>query len=585
MVMLAGINSAYVRMLDYQSIFLPTHQFLKECMELPGFVNTWLAAFATQFCYYPWLGATIFTLALTAIAVLCYKAFRLPARWMSLAYIPSILLLLSTLTWGYTLFSLKPTSVVMGIVLGTLIAMLAFWGYTLIKRPALRLIAIIVIVIVGYPCFGFYALLCAALCVIREITGRESKLCWAIAAAGIALIAAVPPVYYRYATTILMSHDMYTTGLPILISEHEGDHAQGIPYFAAFGVMAVLCILSGHWKAETRHPHRSEGISIACFFLGLILVVCGRFRDANFDTSTAMAIDIVEGNWEDAIKHREKLKVTPTRINVLLTDIALMRMGQAGDRMFEFLNGATPVDCPRKVTATRDVAAIPVSMHFGRINNAIRWGMEYKVEYGLRIYYLKYMVKTALLEGEYALAQKYINTLKQTTFHKDFAERYQKLVDNPELIASDPELKQITPLTFFKDRLGGDGGKLEGYLLPIISTLRGGTPELVELTLQCNLIEKEIDEFMSRFGPIGKQYERIPKHYQEAALLWSMLHENQAYKYFNIDPKLVTRFKQFNQMAKAHQHDSPEQKLEIFGPLFGDTYWYYFFFVLDLKTN
>lgn len=72
--------------------------------------------------------------------------------------------------------------------------------------------------------------------------------------------------------------------------------------------------------------------------------------------------------------------------------------------------------------------------------------MELSVEYGWRVSCLKYMVKCALLQGEYALANKYNNLLMKTAFHKDWAKKYQTYIDHPERMKENQEFTQISAL-------------------------------------------------------------------------------------------------------------------------------------------
>ena len=72
--------------------------------------------------------------------------------------------------------------------------------------------------------------------------------------------------------------------------------------------------------------------------------------------------------------------------------------------------------------------------------------MEGTVELGLRVTCLKYMVKCALLNQEYALAQKYNTVLSQTMFHHKWAEKYQRYIDDPRLMKEDKEMNAIRSL-------------------------------------------------------------------------------------------------------------------------------------------
>ena len=233
----------------------------------------------------------------------------------------------------------------------------------------------------------------------------------------------------------------------------------------------------------------------------------------------------------------------------------------------------------------RNTGAKALYFQYGKINYCYRWCMEDKVEYGMKVEYLKYMVKCALLNEEFALAQKYNSTLAQTLFHKDWAEKYQRYIDEPQLMAEDAEFKMIKPLMAYNNALEGDGGLLEAYLISQIAYMEGGPPELVELSLQCNLVQKDIARFWPRFILYARTHDRLPLHYQEAAILYSYLERKVDYRQFKIEDEVVTRFDKFIKLSEQMAGQSDEKSKEVFKPYFSDTFWYYYFFVKGLKTS
>ena len=60
--------------------------------------------------------------------------------------------------------------------------------------------------------------------------------------------------------------------------------------------------------------------------------------------------------------------------------------------------------------------------------------MEDGVTFGWKAEYLKFMARTALINGEPQLATKYLNMLKQTLFHKKWAEKYAVYAAHPEAV-------------------------------------------------------------------------------------------------------------------------------------------------------
>lgn len=88
---------------------------------------------------------------------------------------------------------------------------------------------------------------------------------------------------------------------------------------------------------------------------------------------------------------------------------------------------------------------VPANYHLGKINSSYRNAMEFTVAFGERVFYMKYMVRAALCNGEYELAKKYNNRLMGTLFHRYWAEHYKKYIDNPELMKESAEFNSIPP--------------------------------------------------------------------------------------------------------------------------------------------
>ena len=118
-----------------------------------------------------------------------------------------------------------------------------------------------------------------------------------------------------------------------------------------------------------------------------------------------------------------------------------------------------------------------------------------------------------------------------------------------------------------------------------IQALAGGPPALVELSLQFNMKQKDIAEFWPRFMLYARTHDRLPVHYQEAALLFSALENEVDWHRFAIDPEIAERFERFMTMARQNSNYSEEYNRKAFHKDFSDTYWFYYFFINDLKTT
>lgn len=574
-------NRDYLWKAEDLSLFLPTRMFLADNMQMAGGFLAYCGCFLTQFFYYPWLGSCIFIALLLAVQYILLKAFRIPDRWFLISLLPSFMLLLSAVDLGYVIYVLKSPGYMFSNLLGVLCVSAGFGLYRTISLRWIRCFYIILWTVAGYPLAGFYALFAAFLFAVYDMAAkREGRfrtfLC------SVVCIGLVPLLYYILVYTQVMLNFAYTMGLPRF---YEREFFLWLPFYILLSCMTVYAFCVPQWQVtKNKQSTKAFILSVAVYLLAFACTWHFTYDDENFRVSVSIDRAIVDNNWAEAVEYAAGLKGEPTRAVVLCTDMALFKQGRAGDEMFRYKIGGAPYKINRPTPVLRNTVAKSLYFQYGKINYCYRWCMEDKVEYGMKAGYLKYMVKCALLNGELSLAQKYNSTLAQTLFHKEWAEKYQRYIDNPSLMAEDAEFMAIRPLMAYDNSLEGDGGLLEGYLISQIAYMEGGPEPLVELSLQCNMVQKDISRFWSRFILYARTHDRLPVHYQEAAVLYSYLERKVDYRQFKIDALVVNRFNSFIEMSQRTA-GVPEERLKaIFQPEFGGTFWYYYFFVKGLKT-
>ena len=228
--------------------------------------------------------------------------------------------------------------------------------------------------------------------------------------------------------------------------------------------------------------------------------------------------------------------------------------------------------------------------------------MEDGVEFGWSVDVLKYMTKCSLITHDWDVAQKYIDMLQQTTYHRQWAEKYATYVRHPELMKEDEEMRPIIPMASFPDRLDGDNTLVELYLLKTFSSGFGADPGYQEMTLLSALIMKDIELFWPRFRQYLNMHQQeegfhVPLHYQEAAYLYSMLEPQrpsdlwpgmtnaEAAERIPFDEPVKRRYKEFMEFNAQCGSMSEEQKKSAFLPQFGDTFYYFYFLRRNQQTN
>lgn len=575
------------------SLFLPTSLFYRTLAAYPGGTLSWLSAFFVQFFYHPAAGVALLLGLWACIMAAGASVFRLPARWSALPLIAPAALLAAIVQTGYFIFYAKLPGYLMVPTLGMLTALCGVGVWRLLPdRYDLRTMWMAVWVCAGYPLFGAWSFMGTFyMLVLTWLPGTDkafpadrSRSVGArlgITLLGALLTAGVPlAAYHLYAQTDLSY--IYAAALP--------NFQVGEDTFFHFRYPYIMMALA--WLPAALAPRRTPGWVCT----GIQLAVTGAlvwgvkacwYRDANFDRELRIARAVERQNWEEVLDiARDGSCGAPTRLIVMNKNLALLRLGRSGDEMFHYPDGGMRPNAPFTVRMAQ-VGGKALYMHYGKENFAYRWCMEDCVEFGWNIENLKLMVKTCLLNDDREVARKYIGLLKKTLFYADWAEHYETYQEHPERITQDPELEPITHMMTYRDQLDGDNTMVEMYLLKAFANGDGDDPLYQEQTLIAALLLKDIDLFWPRFfkyASLHTDVKHMPVHYQEAVCLYGNLEDKVDISKMPFDPEVKNTYKRFMDFNKQCGAMSEEQKAVAFYPQFGNTFYYYYFLVRNIKT-
>ena len=584
MVILAGIalvvfEHDYLARVEEQNLFLHTPLFFKQCMVASGGMLTWAAAFLTQLLYYPWLGVAVLCLLWLLLVFLIQKTFRIPPHWIVANLIPVAMLLLANVDLGYWIYYLKLRGFFFTATLGVVLAVALTWIYR--AAPVwLRLLLIPLTVALCYPLFGFYALLAAALmALISWRIGMNKTMAAICTLLAILAIAAVPLLYYRfyYHQTNLMS--IYWTALPVFRMRQESYMAYYIPYGMAFLSLAVMAVC---YNTKPRSPQKTRTwIQPLVLTLIAIIVAMAWYKDGNFHREITMRRMIDNLDWQGVVEQARSTDKEPTRDIWMMKNLALSRLGRLGEEMYDFRNGAQPANAP---FATRMVQwdGKMLYLNYGLPNYCYRWCMEDGVEYGWRVDYLKLMAKCSIINEEFAAAQKYLNMLKRTLFHKKWALRYEGYIRNPRLIIEDPELFPIIAMLNHDNYLSGDNAQVERFLITHLASSESNDPLQQEQTLVAAMQTRNPEIFWLRFYQYTELHKnnRVPTLYQQAACLFGGLDDRVDASQMPFDKQVVESCRTFMDAFKQYRDQgmSMDQIGQLMYDRFHTTYYFDFFF-------
>lgn len=597
-IMLVVNNSDYLYMVQERSLFSDTEVFFNERMQVVQGLLQWAGCYLTQFFYYPALGSSM----LIGIWLLTFyamkRAFKVSNRWSFVLLIPIVALLCSVIDLGYWFYYLKSPGYWFAQSLGVLITVLAVWvGNVLEKRGWLKLAWILNWTFFGYALFGWFALLGTILMTLKDF-GKDNpnKLGRVIQPiVSVVLIIAVPLLYYYKYTTIRIE-DLWIAGLPLFISEKIYSFLPLLPFFVVALSLIILAIVA-NFKDIWKDNNSTKGRKVTSIAGLVVIALCvwvtnmANFDDYNYHAEIRMYRAIDELRWNDALDEMAAIPDEPTRQMVMFKNIALMNTGETGDKMFKYANTGKPPHVYDSLAVHMvQTAGSMIYYQYGKANFAYRWCVENGVEFGYNIDHLKLMTKCALVSDEPVLAMKYINILKTTTFHKEWAERFEKMIIDKADISTTPEFGIISHLRHFKNITDGDQGLCEMYILNYFAnTMNKDDNVLQEVTLAYSLIQKDIQLFWPRFflyATLNEQ-KQMPIHYQEAAYLYGHLEKQVDITKMPFDQqRIVNRYNQFVQISQAYlrQGMSTAQVGEAMKASFGDTFWWFYYFCNDVKS-
>ena len=601
------------------TLWLPTELYWKTLMQYPGGAVSWLATYLTQYFYYPWLGTTILCGLWFIICSLLVWVYRLRGPWQPLTLLVPMALMACFVQTGYWLFYQKLPGHLFVPTVGVLFAVLCLAVQRLLDStlPAKTarwagLVWMALVCIVGYPFFGAWALGATGLLVasfpVPLAFWKGDR--WVKLLLALALIAAVPQFYYQRVFEMTNRAFVYVAAMPSLRYSSEIFPQYRLPYYAiivAFLVIITIALVRDVPSAKGKLPSWLKSIiTIVLLCAAITGVSTVWYRDANFQKELAMNRAVEELDWERVltIARDGSSEVKPTRQIVMYKNLALFRLGRAGDEMFFYPEGAVQQNAPWKVRMTQ-IGGKLIYYHYGKENFCYRWCMEDGVEFGWKAETLKFMARTSLLNHEWTVARKYLNLLKKTTFHRHWAERYERLLATPEAFdlqkaeaaakAGKPlmdeqmtrEFLPIMHMMTYPDRLDGDNTLVEMYLLQTFAHGNGDDPLFQEMTLICALIMKDIDIFWPRFMKFATMHPEIhmPRHYQEAAYLYGHLENKVNISHMPFDQSVIDTYERFMRFNEQCGPMSEEQKAIAFYPQFGNTFYYFYFLVRNQKTN
>ena len=530
----------------------------------------------------PLIQAILVLLSLVVLTVVVKKLCPVP----ELVEGPAIFAFLFIAGFDYSLHVFRAQGLLYSQTLGLIFAALAVLGWMCVREKRWNLLYVLAVVLVGYPFIGIYSLI-AALAVVFLALSRKQ---WAAAVLGAICIALLPLLYTHFIFTHIDTRYTFLAGFPYM--DFVDNHRRFIPLILAMASLVIVPLLKNRLVSEVEPPLRpSTPLRVRSIVFAVVAFACIIFfsyRNRNFHLEIAMQQAIERNDWDKVLKLASKSE-NPTRIIIMYRNIALFNKGQLCDRMFTYPNESIDIDTPAQISQT-EVCAPTVFFYNGLINYSTRWAWEMSMMFQRTLERYKYQAKVALFTGKEnpALVEKYLDIIGSNLWQRKWVEKYRSYLQNPALLENDPEYAMFKQLDRFEEVKYMSSAVVENTVNNHYLLQEEPDGIMLDLSLASAMTMKDIDMFWYYYDKLLDSGRRIPTHVGEAAILFAYIGGNQA----EIDAvardlggarsSTVSKFIRFSSEASASQSGVDPA---VFKKKYGDTYWYYSYFVKSLTTN
>ena len=404
-------------------LFLFDSSYFAERIAVPGGFGTYVAEFLTQFYNSPAIGAIV----IAAVYVLLQRLVWMIAKnnmrkddnpWLAyiLSFVPSLMI------W----YQMGDESTMLAYSVSLIFALVFM---LLLPRGCITgvcssLVAIPVVYWLIGPVVFVFAIYSGV-----KIAGQFKT---RLSAVAIVILSLVYALVWILVSASFVPYPLYR----LFVGIYYYRFIEVIPYTLIIItiVTLLLAIIPIHLSIKnTKILIPVSGIAVA----GLAMIMIPKaYDDLKYDLVEYDWL-VRQQRWNDVIAKSER-KQPSLPMSVCATNLALGMTGQLGDRCFDFFQHGTEGLLPefeRNFSTT--MLTGDVYFLLGLVNTSQRYAfeaMESVPNYNKSARAIKRLAETNLINGQYAVARKYLAMLKKTIYYRLWAERRLEMIDNPRLI-------------------------------------------------------------------------------------------------------------------------------------------------------
>lgn len=577
--------------------------FFKDHLSYPGGLIEYVSAFLVQFFYYPWAGAIIVTLQLWLVSICtdyivkATGAFRL--RWVR--FVPAILLLVTYTE--YTYYFDSATALLAALLFVCLYLRIVSKGGLFNSAVYLLMSAIV------YATAGGAYLLFTTVCVIYELFFRRRR---AIAVACVLVSIAI--IYVEGIVLFGVSlGDAFTNLLPvswrILGAQNPFETvvmsclaygfvpavllAVGLWQMAGLGVKAQSVAYKGKRQKKTKRTFRRVGPKLTAWysatpvrrwFVGtlLLLAVAGAAVSFFYESERKALFELdyysYHGLWPEVL---ECAQYSPNNyVMIYAVNMALYHTGRLGDEMFSYHQNADTLFLTAGEVLEAWWKRFDIFHDLGCINSAEHTLIESLGSNTERPLILRRLALLNIVKGDIDTAGVYLRALGRTLFDADWADNYLSRLKSDSSLSTDRTIRQMRELITEQDDIWVFYDN-ETLLLDLLEKNRHNKMAF-EYLMAWFLLTRQLDKFVDNLGRLDDfEYTRIPRHYEEAILLYSYAKRRTVDLHGRrISSESQASFSEFNRILSMYASNT-QAAYNHLASKYGNTYYFYHVYELS----
>ncbi|MGA2092517.1 MAG: DUF6057 family protein [Sedimentisphaerales bacterium] len=574
-------------------IFKTGSIFLRDCLSYPGGFSQYLSAFFTQMCYFPRLGSLF-------IILIAWGLYRLSAALLDISadsicrvicFVPAILILM--ICGRYE----NPLSFSVALLIVMLISVLYQKISARMGWP--RCVLFLIFSVTLYFLAGGAVLIFLVLAALFELFERRKLVfCVTYLLLGTAVCWFVGAFLFRMDTS-----ESYLSFIP-LMQIMQIFQQENLAKFLSFALLAFIpvaflviniirMLLKKMSDSRLQMPGREKpsgieektddvpGWVIQVTLVVLIGVLCILFSydlkvkrtlQVNYFTSRRM--------WPEALTIVRKgslKKYFPYCNNAV--NRALFHTGRMGNEMFTFLQTQTDSDlvfCKVQQGNVNYMERSDVCLDLGMVNAAEEVAYEFLADDNP--YILKQLSLINLVKGQIESARVYLNALSRYPAYAGEATGMLRRLEKDPLLEQDERVQYLRKIMENNDITYITYDE-ENWLKELLRRNKNNKMAF-EYLMAHYLLNCQLDKFVEnlpRLDDFG--YESIPRHYQEAILLYAgTTHKEVDLGARVIDGDVVDQYNKMNEIATDSSSKDLNVMRRILEPNFSKTYFFYFTF-------